>query len=72
MKKYRVTLTEEERQSLEQLISRGKGAARKLLHARILLKADETAGWSDEKISEALDVSFRPLGGSGSGLWKMG
>jgi transposase len=62
MKKYRVTLTEEERQSLEQLISRGKGAARKLLHARILLKADETAGWSDEKISEALDVSLSTIG----------
>jgi transposase len=62
MKKYRVTLTEEERKSLEQLISRGKGAARKLLHARILLKADETVGWSDEKISEALDVSLSTIG----------
>lgn len=62
MKKYRVTLTEEERQSLEHLISRGKGAARKLLHARILLKADETIGWGDEKISEALDVSLSTIG----------
>jgi transposase len=62
MKKYRVTLTEEERQSLEHLISRGKGAARKLLHARILLKADESVGWGDEKISEALDVSLSTIG----------
>jgi transposase len=62
MKKYRVTLTEEERQQLEQLISRGKGAARKLLHARILLKADERVGWSDERISEALDVSLSTIG----------
>lgn len=62
MKKYRVTLTEEERLTLEQLISRGKGAARKLLHARILLKADETVGWSDEKISEALEVSLSTIG----------
>jgi transposase len=62
MKKYRVTLTEEERKSLEQLISRGKGAARKLLHARILLKADESVGWSDEGISEALDVSLSTIG----------
>jgi transposase len=62
MKKYRVTLTEEERKNLEQLISRGKGAARKLLHARILLKADETVGWSDERISEALDVSLSTIG----------
>jgi transposase len=62
MKTYRVTLTEEERKSLEQLISRGKGAARKLLHARILLKADETVGWGDEKISEALEVSLSTVG----------
>jgi transposase len=62
MKKYRVTLTEEERQHLEQLISRGKGTARKLLHARILLKADEAVGWSDERISEALEVSLSTIG----------
>lgn len=62
MKKYRVTLTEEERRNLEQLISRGQGAARKLLHARILLKADETVGWSDERISEALEVSLSTIG----------
>jgi transposase len=62
MKKYRVTLTEEERKALEQLISRGKGAARKLLHARILLKADENVGWGDERISEALDVSLSTIG----------
>jgi hypothetical protein len=62
MKKYHVTLTEEERQTLEQLISRGKGAARKLLHARIVLKADETVGWSDERISDALEVSLSTIG----------
>ena len=38
MKKYRVTLTDEERQGLSDLISAGKAAARKLSHARILLK----------------------------------
>jgi transposase len=62
MKKYRVTLTAEERKDLEHLISRGKGAARKLLHARILLKADEAVGWDDERISEALDVSLSTIG----------
>jgi len=36
-----VSLTGEERHELSQLISKGKGAARKQLHARILLKADE-------------------------------
>ena len=43
-KKYIVTLTEEERQKLRVLITRGKGAARKLMHARILLKADQGPG----------------------------
>ena len=40
MKKYIVTLTEHERETLEKMISSGKSAARKLVHARILLKAD--------------------------------
>jgi len=43
-KKYIVTLTEEERQMLREMISRGKTAARKLTHARILLKADQSQG----------------------------
>jgi transposase len=41
------------------MISGGKGAARKLTRARILLKADASAGcpaWKDEQIVEALDV----------------
>ena len=59
MKKYVVTLTEEERAGLRGLISGGKAAARKLVHARILLKADASsggAGWDDVSISEALEV----------------
>jgi hypothetical protein len=35
--KYRVTLTEQERAGLKKMVSAGKGAARKLWHARILL-----------------------------------
>jgi len=64
MKKYRVRLTGEEHQVLNQLISKGKGAARKLLHARILLKADEGEGhqvWQDEAISTALEVSISTI-----------
>jgi hypothetical protein len=59
MKKYIVQLTAEEEARLSQLIRSGKAAARILLHARILLKADsgpETPSWSDEAISEALEV----------------
>jgi transposase len=57
-KKYIVTLTQEERQMLRQMVSRGKGAARKLMHARILLKADNSAGegWDDMAIAEGLEV----------------
>jgi transposase len=58
-KRYIVTLTEEERTMLHNLISSGKASARKLTHARILLKADCGAGregWTDPAISEALDV----------------
>lgn len=64
MKKYRVTLTDEERHDLQQRVSKGKAAARKLLHARILLKADESngqPGWSDEAIHGALDVSISTI-----------
>jgi len=58
-KKYIVTLTEEERQRLQEMLSRGKAAAQKLTHARILLKADAAVGgpgWNDEAIAEALEV----------------
>ena len=58
-KKYIVTLTEEERRMLQEVLSRGKAAVRKLMHARILLKADATAagpGWNDETIAEALEI----------------
>ena len=60
MKKYRVTLTAEERQGLQDLIAAGKAAAQKLAHARILLKADaapDGSGWADDRIAEAVEVS---------------
>ena len=58
-KKYIVTLTEAERRMLQEMLSRGKAAARKLAHARILLKADASAGgpaWSDDTIAAGLEV----------------
>ena len=60
VKKYVVKLSDEERQQLNTLIRSGKHAARKLLKARILLKADVSdagQGWSDSQIAEALDIS---------------
>ena len=53
-------LTDEERDQLSQMITRGKAAAKKLTHARILLKADENPqwgpAWKDEQIAEAFNI----------------
>ncbi len=54
MKRYIVTLTEAEQAELRKLISTGKGAARRLAHARILLKANE--GLTDERIAAEVEV----------------
>ena len=53
VKKYVVRLSGEEREQLETLLRKGKSPARRLLKARILLKADVSegrAGWSDSRI----------------------
>jgi len=59
MKKYIVKLTPEERANLEKIVKTGKSQAKKLTHARILLKADasEGKGWTDQDIAKAVDVS---------------
>jgi transposase len=54
-----VRLTPDERTQLLGLLSSGQAPARKLTHARILLKADhgpDGPGCTDEAIAEALDV----------------
>jgi transposase len=61
MKKYLVSLTAEESQQLRDLIAVGKASAKKLAHARILLKADVNAGgsdWTDTRIAAAVEVSI--------------
>src|SRR5262249_6156756 len=60
VKKYVVRLSGEERELLETLIRKGKSPARRVLKARILLKADVSEagkGWSDNRIIEALETS---------------
>jgi hypothetical protein len=55
VKKYVVRLSGEERERLETLIRKGKSPARRVLKARILLKADVSEagkGWSDNRIIE--------------------
>lgn len=63
-KKYIVSLTTEERETLDQLTTTGKAAAYRMNHARILLKADtnqEGGGWTDKAISHALDISVATI-----------
>jgi transposase len=59
MKLYKINLTEEERQSLTEITKTGRHAAHKILHAKILLKADE--GLKDETISEHLNVHISTI-----------
>ncbi len=63
-KRYVVRLTDSEREYLKGLIGAGTAPARKLLHAQVLLKADEGPedgpkgpGLVDDAIAEALEVS---------------
>ena len=63
-KKYIVTLTDEERTVLEELVNKGKNPAYKVNHARILLLADTNesgGGWRDRDISQALKISVATI-----------
>ncbi len=63
MEKYRVTLTHEERAELEGLVRKGKGAARKLAHGRVLLLTDDSQGppRDDAAIASALALGLRTV-----------
>jgi transposase len=52
--RYRVTLTDDERQALQALVSGGKGAVRKLKRAQILLAADAKS--TDETIARNVGI----------------
>lgn len=63
-KRYRVTLTPAEREQLRSLISSGTAPARKLVHARVLLKADTSAGEHglfDSDIAAAVETSVQTV-----------
>ena len=58
--KHEVALSEDQRTALHRLISSGKAPARKLAHARILLKIDRKTPdneWTDEQVAQAFEVS---------------
>jgi hypothetical protein len=66
MEKYIVELTSEERKELSQIVSKGKTAARKITHARVLLKADESQSgpaWTDKQISQAFGIHNNTIHG---------
>jgi hypothetical protein len=57
MSKNSIKLTKEQREELEQLISKGTARARKIQHAHVLLKIDSGEGganWSDCKCWESV------------------
>lgn len=60
-KRYVVTLTDGERQSLQRMVSTGKALARAICHAQILLRADAAEGETDAAISHTLRVSTRTI-----------
>jgi transposase len=60
--KYVVRLTEDERQSLQGLVSGKRIAADRALRARILLKADlDGDAWSDTEIADAFEVGLSTI-----------
>jgi len=64
-KLYRVKLTEAERNELKALINKGRIAARKQTHARILLQCDESGenpAKKDQDVAAALNTSARSVG----------
>ena len=63
-KLYRVKLTEAERNDLKALINKGRIAARKQTHARILLqcvKSGVAPVKKDQEVAEALNTSARSV-----------
>jgi hypothetical protein len=62
--RYRVILTEEERQELKQLTRPGKTESRKYIHARALLLCDAGASgpaWNVANVAEALGITSRAI-----------
>ena len=59
MKLYHINLTREEREELVRFTTTGRHSARKVMHSKILIKAQK--GLKDEEIAKHLDVSVRTV-----------
>jgi transposase len=56
-KKYIVRLTQEERERLNGLVSKGRASARKIGRARVLLKVDaDDSNWTDKQAADAFGM----------------
>jgi len=61
-KKYIVRLTDEERQTLQEVVKKLKGSSQKLRRAQILLKADaDGPAWTDKQIAQAFDCRTKTV-----------
>jgi hypothetical protein len=61
-KKYIIRLTDEERQTCEDVIKKLKGTSQKVRRAQILLKADaDGPAWTDARISEAFNCRVQTI-----------
>ena len=62
LKKYIVRRTDEERETLQQVVKQFKGSSQKVRRARVLVKADaEGPGWTDAKIADAFDCRTKTV-----------
>ncbi|GHU59132.1 hypothetical protein FACS189444_3900 [Spirochaetia bacterium] len=63
--KYRITLSEEERRGLQNLIKKGKTAGYRIKHAQILLALDEIPEnfeWTDKRIAKVFRSCEKTIG----------
>lgn len=65
MKKYKITLTKDERENLSSIVQKGKHRSQKVLNALILLNCDE-GNFQDnrsknEQIAKVLQISMRKI-----------
>jgi hypothetical protein len=61
-KKYIVRLTDPERETLNQLLKKGRVSSQKVRRAQVLLKADtDGPNWTDVEIAEAFDCRTRTV-----------